>query len=290
MPRSDAPQLGIILLVVSNGLTASVDAIAKYLSPDLHSIQITWGFFLMIFVCLTAYALGRRVPLRDTLKTNRLGLQLTRSAMLALTLASLFIAIAYIPFADAIAISFMAPLFVTLLAVPVLGESLSYHRVAAVLIGLVGVIIIVRPGGGGLHWAYLMPLLYAVFFAIFQVMTRQLTATEDVFTTLFYTGAGGFLWVSLAVGFVWKPFGATTLLVFAVMGIMGAAAHLCIIKAFAAAQAGLLAPFSYTKVIWAILLGVVFFAETPSAATLSGTAVIIASGLYIYYHEGRRIA
>ena len=278
-------QSGIVLLVIFNGLTAAVDAFAKHLSRELHSVQITWGFFLLIFLSSGVLALLRGNTIRSALLTERLGLQMTRSAVLILTIVSLFVGIAYIPFADAIAISFMAPLFITVLAVPMLGEAFRWHRLSAVLVGLVGVVVIIQPGTGVLHWAACMPLAAGVFFALFQIMTRKLTVTDNWFTTFFYTGAGGLFWVSLAVGFFWRPLTLEHLALFAVMGLLGAGAHFCIVKALEAAQASLLAPFNYAKLIWAAAIGYLFFAETPSLATLLGSTIIVASGLFVLHHE-----
>ena len=207
---SSHARLGIVLLVASNGLTAAVDAFAKVLSPELTSVQIVWGFFLMFFVLIIIFTLLRGRPIAKVLRTDHLRVQLARSAALILTITFLFVGIAYIPFADAIAIAFMAPLFITVLAVPVLGETFSWYRLFAVLVGLAGVVIIMQPGAGVLHWAAFMPLAAGLFFALFQIMTRRLAATDDWFTTFFYTGAGGLLWVSLGVVFFWRPLAAGT--------------------------------------------------------------------------------
>ena len=258
MTGSSHVRLAIVLLVVSNGLTAAVDAFAKYLSPALHSVQITWGFFVMIFVAIFVFALVRGGGIRDVLRTEHLTIQLSRSAVLILTITLLFVGIAYIPFADAIAIAFMAPLFITILAVQILAEPFAWHRLAAVLVGLVGVVIIMQPGAGVLHWAAFMPLGAGLFFALFQIMTRKLAATDDWFTTFFYTGAGGFFWVSLLVGFFWRPLTVEYVGIFAVMGLLGAGAHLCIVKSLQEAEVSLLAPFNYTKLIWAAAIGYVF--------------------------------
>jgi drug/metabolite transporter (DMT)-like permease len=287
MSTSERPRLGIALLVFANGLTASVDGFAKYLSPDVHSVQITWGYFLGIFLGFVAYASLRRIRLPATMRTRRVRRQLARSAMLVLSIACLFLGVAHIPFADAIAISFMAPLFVTVLSGPLLGERMGWHRVGAVLAGLVGVVIIMRPGAGAVHWAAFMSLAGAAFFALFQIMTRQLAATEDSATTLFYTAAGGLFWTSLAVGFFWRPVAGEHLVVYAIVGALGITAHFCMIKAFEFAQASLLAPFYYAKLIWAALIGVAVFGELPGTATFLGSAVIAAGGIYVIYREGR---
>ena len=280
-------RLSVILLVVAFGLTATVDAFAKYLTTSLHSVQITWGFFVMTFLAIFVFALarGRNVP--SLLHTPNWRLQLARSGSVILSITLLFVGIAYIPFADAIAISFMAPLFVTILAVPILKEPFRWHRVVAVLVGLGGVVIIIQPGSGVFHWAAVMPLCSGFFFALFQIMTRKLSASDDWLTTLFYTGAGGLLWVSLAVGFFWRPIDLEHLGVFAVMGLLGATAHLFIVKALEAAEASLLAPFNYTKLIWAAAIGYVVFAETPSFSTIAGSVVIVASGFFVLRRRGQ---
>ena len=127
MTSSSQVRLSVILLVVAFGLTATVDAFAKYLSPSLHSVQITWGFFVMTFLAIFVFALarGRNVP--SLLRTPNWRLQLARSGSVILSITLLFVGIAYIPFADAIAISFMAPLFVTILAVPILKEPFRWQ-------------------------------------------------------------------------------------------------------------------------------------------------------------------
>ena len=153
------------------------------------------------------------------------------------------------------------------------------------LVGLGGVVVIIQPGSGVFHWAAVMPLCSGFFFALFQIMTRKLSTSDDWLTTLFYTGAGGLLWVSLAVGFFWRPLDLEHLGVFAVMGLLGATAHLFIVKALEAAEASLLAPFNYTKLIWAAAIGYVVFAETPSFSTIAGSVVIVASGLFVLQRE-----
>lgn len=281
------PVIGIAFLIASNGLTASVDGVAKLLTADLHSLQIVWGYCAVIFALLLVFALGRRTPLRRTLATRRRGTHFLRAGMLVATISALFWGLAYIPLADATAIAFMAPLFVTTLSGPMLGERIGAHRWVAVAAGFVGVVLIVRPQGGGLQWAVLLPLVSALFFALFQIMTRRLAATESTFTTLFYTGLGGMVWSSLLVPFVWRPMTATHLLVFAGIGALGVGAHLCMIRAFTAAEASLLAPFNYVKLVWAVAIGYLLFADVPGPAVLTGAAVIVASGLYVLVREGR---
>ncbi len=234
---------------------------------------------------LVVYALAIRAPGRGLLRSRRPVLQLARSGLLVLSISMLFIGLTYLPIAEATAISFISPLFIVALSVPLLGERVGLHRWIAVSIGLVGVLVIIRPGGGLVHWAVVMPLISAVAFALYQIATRVLAASDPVFVTLFYTGAGGFFWTCLLVPFVWTAPTVTEWIGFFFIGALGAAAHLCLIKAFELAQASLLASFNYSKMVWATLAGYLVFGDFPSLNTLSGCALIIVSGLYIIWRE-----
>ncbi len=279
--------LGIALLVASNGLTAVVDAVAKLMTGGLHPILIVWGYFLGIAILLAGYALVKRIPLARLAATRNRSLQMVRSALLVGTISFLFLGLAYMPLADAFAITFMAPLFITVLASPILGERVGVHRVGAVIVGLIGVIVIMQPGTGVFHWAAMLILVSALCFALFQITTRRLVGAAPTMVTLYYTGIGGLLWTSLMVGFFWSPIGLREMAVFIALGSLGIAAHVCVIKAFDAAQVSLLAPFNYAKLLWGIVLGYALFGDVPTLTVLAGSAIIVASGLYILWHDNR---
>ena len=280
--------LGALFLVLSGGLTAVVDAAAKFMSPSLHGVQVTWGYSLGITVLALAHAAVRSAPLRLAFATRRPVLQIGRGALLSVTISMLFMALAYLPLADVIAISFAAPLFITVLAAPLLRERIGVHRVAAVVVGLAGVAIVMRPGAGVFEWAALLALVSALFFAFFQITTRVLAATESPFTTLLYTGTGAFLCSSLVVPFVWAPPSLFEIALFAVISGLGAGAHVCMIRAYAFTQASFLAPFNYAKLLFAVAIGYVVFGDVPQLHVVAGSAVIVASGLYVLYRERAR--
>ena len=279
---------GALFLVMSNGLTATVDAAAKYMSPSLHGVQVVWGYSLAITVLVLGYAVVRSGPLRRAFATRRPLLQLGRGAMLFATISMLFMALAHLPLADVIAVSFAAPLFITVLAVPLLSERVGAHRVAAVVVGLAGVAIVMRPGAGVFEWAALLALASAIFFALFQITTRVLAATEPPFTTLLYTGIGTLVCSSLAVPFVWAPISVAEIGVFAVIGALGVGAHVCMIRAYEFTQASFLAPFNYAKLLWAVALGYLVFGDVPGLHVVAGSVVIVSSGLYVLYRERAR--
>ncbi|MCH2629926.1 MAG: DMT family transporter [Nisaea sp.] len=266
-------------------LISVVDTVCKVFTKDLHSIQLVWGYFVGINLTLWVFFLFKGEKFSNLRRTERPLLQIIRPAFLVCSISSLFIGLTYLPIAEATVIGFVAPLFITALSVPILKEHVDIHRWSAVAIGLVGVIIIIRPGGDLWHLASVMPLLGALFFALFQIITRLLAATERTHTTLFYTGLGGLAWSSLIVPFVWVTPSITHIFVFLSTGAMGAMAHLCMISAFDRAEASLLAPYNYTKLIWVSVLGYLIFNDVPSLDMWIGAIIIVSAGFYVLYRE-----
>ena len=231
---------GILFLLASIGFITVIDTTAKYMSPSLPAMEVVWGYFLGIFICVTAMAACRAGRLPRLLATRRPLLQLLRAGLLVLAVSLLFLALQYMTLADATAISFTSPLFVILLAIPILGERVDRARWLAVFAGLCGVLVIVRPGSGLASWVSLLPLLGAASFGGFQIATRLLASTESNFTTLFYTGAGGVLWSTFFLPFFWVTPELWHWFTFLVLGILGVVAHLFMIKAFEHADETLL--------------------------------------------------
>ena len=279
------PLKGIFLFITAIFLISIVDTICKFFTKDLHAIQIVWGYLIGINVTLWIFFFIRGEKLSKLVKSNRLVLQLIRPAFLICSISSLFLGLTYLPIAEATTIGFVAPLFITALSVPILREKVGIHRWSAVVIGFLGVIIIVRPGTEFWHIASIMPLLGAFFFALFQIMTRLLSATENTYTTLFYTGLGGLGWSSLMVPFVWSPMLRIHFFVFFSIGIMGAIAHLCMISAFDRAEASFLAPYNYTKLLWVAVLGYIIFGDIPSLEMWLGAFIIVSAGFYVFSRE-----
>jgi len=277
---------GVLYFLAAIGLISLVDTICKFYTGELHAVMLVWGYFVSMTVFVTAY-FGRRRQFALN-QSNQPVLQIARSGFLVMSIASLFVSLTYLPIAEATAIGFTGPLFITALSVPLLGERVGWHRWLAVMIGLAGVLVIVRPGGAVWHWSAGMALLGAVCFACFQLITRRLAGVDRHQTTLLYTSLGGTAWASLIVPFFWNTPTTGQLAMFLVIGAMGAGAHFFMIQAFSKAEASLLAPFNYSKLIWVAILGYLVFDDVPGFDTLIGSTVIAAAGLYVLYREGRR--
>ena len=276
---------GVLFFMTAILVISVVDTICKLFTKELHAIQIVWGYFIGINLTLWVFFFLKGEKLSKLKITDRPILQILRPAFLVCSISSLFVGLTYLPLAEATAIGFVAPLFITILSVPILKEKVGIHRWTAILIGFTGVIIIIRPGGEFWQFVSIMPLLGAIFFALFQIFTRLLSDTEKTFTTLFYTGLGGLGWSSLIVPFVWVVPSQIHIIVFLATGILGALAHLCMINAFDYAEASLLAPYNYTKLIWVTFFGYLMFEDIPSLEMWIGSGVIVSAGLYVLYRE-----
>lgn len=180
---------------------------------------------------------------------------------------------------------FMSPIIVTILSIPLLGERVGLRRWIGIVIGFAGALIVMRPGSESLQLSVLVVLTAAFTHALYQVFTRKLRAHDHQMTSLFYTGIVGAVATTAAVPFFWEPVAAADWLLFVFAGIAGGIGHLCLIRAFQNAPVSVAAPFSYSSLPWAILFGFVLFGDLPGAWTLSGAALIICSGLYIYHRE-----
>jgi drug/metabolite transporter (DMT)-like permease len=271
--------IGLVLLAVA--LFSVMDGLSKILAADYDPIEVVWGRYLAI--------LGLIAPLvlRDpaSLTTRRLGLQIARGVC-TLGAAVFFIAgLARLAIADATAIAFASPLLVTALSIPLLGERVGPRRWSAVAAGFLGVLIVVRPGSGAIGLTALLPLASATCWAVSLVVTRRLRSRDKPLTTLLYSTVAGFGLSSLALPFVWIPptAGAWTLMV--LMAVFSAAGQYLLIAGLARGDASLLAPFSYSQMIWSTLVGFVVFGTVPTAWTWSGAAVIVGSGIYIAHRQ-----
>jgi drug/metabolite transporter (DMT)-like permease len=259
------------------------DVTAKYLSASLPSIEIAWIRFL-VFALIMSPAMLPGSPL-FALRTERRGLHLLRGA--ALLGSSLFFisGLRYLPIAEASATGFVSPLFVTALSIIFLGEKVGLRRWIATALGLLGVIIILRPGTGAFHPAAFFPLVSALAWACTLIMTRMLSGSERAVTTMTYSSIAGVCILSTLVPFVWVAPTWHDILFGVFIGVASTAGQWIVVLAFRYADASVLAPFSYTQLLWVSILGFLVFGEVPDIWTITGAAFIVASGLYTAHRE-----
>ena len=281
--RADRPFKGIALILASTVFLGASDVAAKYLSATLPSIEIAWIRFL-VFALIMTPAMLPGSPL-FALQTGRPGLQWLRGA--ALLGSSLFFisGLRFLPIAEASATGFVAPLFVTALSIVFLGEQVGLRRWIATGVGLVGVIIILRPGSGAFHPAAFFPIVSALAWACTLIMTRMMSGSERAITIMTYSSIAGVCILTALVPFVWVMPSWHDILFGIFIGIASTAGQWIVVLAFRYADASVLAPFSYTQLLWVSLLGFLVFGEVPDVWTVTGTAFIVASGLYTAHRE-----
>lgn len=278
-----APESRGILAVLLAFLSFSVmDTVAKHLMDTLHPVQVVWARYASQTVFIVILLAPR---LRSLARTTSPGLQLLRSALLFAATLLFFTGLSLMEFAEAVALLQTAPLIIAALAGLVLGEAVGIRRWSGVCIGLVGALIIVRPGLGVFQPAALLPLGAAVCLASYQVATRMLSSADSIWTTLLYTAGVGTLFASAAVPFYWTAPSPAEAMMMALIGVIAGCGHLSLVYGLGQAPASILAPFNYTALVWATLFGFVFFAETPDTMTLAGAAIIVGAGLYVWHRE-----
>src|SRR5439155_24965968 len=255
----------------------------KYLSSSLPSIEITWIRFL-VFALIMTPAMIPGSPL-FALKTDRRKLQFMRGATVLGSSLFFITGLSFLPIAEASATGFVAPLFVTALSIVFLNEVVGLRRWIATGVGLLGVTIILRPGTSAFHPAAFFPLISALCWACTLIMTRMLSGTERAVTVMTYSSIAGFCILSLLVPFVWvtPTWQAVAFGVF--IGIASTAGQWIVVLAFRYANASVLAPFSYTQLLWVSILGFLVFGEVPDVWTVTVAAFIVASGLYTAHRE-----
>jgi drug/metabolite transporter (DMT)-like permease len=278
---------GILLMLVTMFFFVAGDTAAKLLTRDYPVIEIVWGRFVFHLAFLLLFFLSRgRTP---SLRSRRLPLQLLRPLFQVLGTTFFFFALMHMPLATASALFFAQPLLITALSVPLLGENVGPRRWIAVLVGFLGVIVIIRPVGV-VQWSALLPLATAASSALYQIATRAVARTDPVETSLLFTALFGAVAASLVLPFDWHRPDTAGWALLAASGLLSGTGHFCIIHAFRHAPASTLAPFSFTQLLWATLSGFLVFGDLPDPWTLVGAAIIIASGLYVFYRERARRA
>ncbi len=276
----------MLLVMVAVAMFVVMDSTSKYLTRFYPVTSVVWARYTF-HTLLVVLVLGPRLGL-SLVRTARPAAQLMRGLLLAVSTIFFVSALKHLPLAESSAIAFLAPVFVTILSVVVLKEKVGLARWIAVLCGFLGVLIIIRPGSGIFAWASLLPMCSAAFFASYQILTRRLAGLESAYTSIFYSGLVGTILLSIPLASAWTPpQTGFHMLLFVAVGVIGGFSHLVLIKAYNYAPASRLAPFSYTQLIWVAVAGYVVFGDFPDGWSLTGMAVLVASGLYTATHQLR---
>jgi drug/metabolite transporter (DMT)-like permease len=277
---------GILWMLATMFCFITLDTLVKHLLERYSLVEVTWArFFFATIVGIVACGprLGQVAVSRHPRQ------QLLRSVFLMATTGMFNAGIRTVPLATATTIMFLNPVLVTVLAIPLLGEKVGLQRWMGVFLGFLGALIVVRPWqeGMGVHgYGVIFLLVAAVLNANYQILTRRVRG-DDPLTSLLYTAAAGALVTSLLLPWFWQWPRAFDWLLLIGTGVAGGLGHLFLIRAFRAAPASVVAPFSYSSLVWATIFGFAIWGDWPDLWTWAGAALIIGSGLYIFSRERR---
>jgi drug/metabolite transporter (DMT)-like permease len=279
---------GILLMIAAVSTFAMLDATAKYIVNSLSTAMVVcfrYGI-ATAYVALLVWRMGGA----RLLVTSHRKLHAMRGLLLLGATGFNFLALNYIQLAQTSAITFSNPLIVCVLSPWLLGERVGFRRWMAVIVGFLGVLVIIRPGTAGFHWAMAASLLSALCGALYQIATRHVGLRDQALTSLFYvtlTGALGAVPLALVD---WQTPEIWQWGLLGLAAVFGTVGHFMLTEAHRRAPASLLAPFVYTQIIPMIVIGFLVFGDIPDGWTLAGGLVVIASGLYVLYRERRALA
>ncbi len=279
----DKNKVVVVILVIISTLSAAVmGSCVKYLSDDINSFMICFYRTLFGLLLILPFVVKNNF---QALKSKNIKLQFTRSMINVISMICWFSALGIIPLEKATALGFTTPLFTTILAVILLNEVIRFHRTAALFIGLIGILIIIRPGYIPLEYATFLMLIASLSFSFVQIFVKQLSGIDSNLTIIFYHLAFMTPVLFVIALFFWEPITFNNILIFIIMGAAGLIAHWCMNQSLKLSETTFVMPLQFTKLIWASLIGIYIFAEKPDFWTWIGGIVIFVSVVYITYRE-----
>ena len=281
-------------MILTSLVFALQDGVSRHLASNYHVITVVAIRFWFMAAFTLSVSAGREGGIARFARTAYPKTQILRGVLLVAEVVVTVLSFVLLGLIETHAIFAVYPLLVAALAGPVLGEYVGWRRGLAILVGLVGVLVILRPGIRVFSPAALVPLAGALMFAVYALLTRLVARRDSASTTFFYTGTAGAAAVTLVVPFFWTPMhGAADWLWMGLLCGMAVLGHFLMIKAYEVAEAGIVQPFAYFQLFFIVILGLALFGERPDAWTFAGAALILTAGLYTILRQaylGRRRA
>jgi drug/metabolite transporter (DMT)-like permease len=278
---------GIIFISIAIFMLASMDAVAKWL------VQSDYSVFQILFIrgCINLTILSCAMPFFGgirLIKTKRFGAHSLRGIFGFVAPFLFFSALQSMPLAEATVIFFVAPFIMTAASVPIFKEKVGIHRWGAILVGFCGVLYVIQPTSDIFNPAAFLVLGSALAYSFLMLASRWLGQTDATFTIVFYVTFWTVTVSAFAQPFVWQPIPFQDVLIIGLMALLSLAGNFFIVKAFTIGEVGVITPFEYSGLLWAVLFGVFIFDEVPGSNVWVGVSAIAVSGLYIVYRENRK--
>ncbi|MEO0999419.1 MAG: DMT family transporter [Pseudomonadota bacterium] len=288
--QSNDARRGIGLMIATTAVFAAQDGISRYLAAEYNVVlivMIRYWFFALFVLAISARRPG---GIRGVARTRQPVLQIFRGVLLVAEIGVTVLAFTLLGLIGTHTIFAVYPLMIAALSGPVLGEAVGWRRWAAIGVGFLGVLVILRPGFGVFAPEALIAVLAAFMFAAYGLATRFVARDDDAATSFFWTGIAGAAAVTLALPFVWEPLAPRDWGWMAVLCVTGALGHWLLIKAYEAAEASTVQPFAYFQLVFVSVIGLTIFGETLDGWTAAGAAIVVGAGLYTLWRERRRAA
>lgn len=277
---------GMVFMLLSVILFSINDALLKWLAGTYHPMQII--FCRSFFVCFLLLGLAFQKKAWKTLKSNKKKYHALRAVIGALAVPFYIYAFANLPLADAYAVAYIAPLFMAIFAIPILGEKVEKHAWIAICMGFLGVLIMMRPGSAVLSLGGLSALIAGVVYALALVMSRKLSQTESDFSITIWFTSTCFCMSTLFIPFYWQTPSLWDWGLFATLGLVGGCAVISVTRAFSLAPAAIIGPIDYLIFIFGALIGYIVWGDLPDMFVILGVLILVLSGLYLVYQETQR--
>ena len=270
---------GIVAMVAAAGLITLSDALSKYLTEHYPVGQVICLRQLAALLVMLPYV--RYVTGFDALRPVNRGGQVVRALLFVGSAVLTVTSLSVLPLSFVTIVLFSGPLFVGLMSAPILGERVDMHQWIAIAAGFAGVLMIVRPAGGGFEWLMLLPVLAAFINGLRDAVTRRISRTDSSISTLFWSGIAVMLAGFITLPFGWKAVDWEGAGWFLAAGFFNGTAHFLAIEAFRLGNAALVAPFRYSGLLWAMFIGFLIWREVPDAWMLAGAGIVVCAGIYM---------
>ena len=288
MTQQNNSRAGIALMIAATIVFALQDGVSRHLAGTYNTymvVMIRYWFFAAFVIALAARAPG---GLKAATQTSQPGLQILRGVLLAGEICVAVYGFTVLGLIDSMAVFICYPLLVAALSGPVLGEKVGWRRWAAIGVGCIGVLIILEPGVGVFNpWA-IIPLISALMFAIYGLLTRYVARRDSSATSFFWTGIVGAVAMTAVGMWFWEPMARPDWLWMALLCVSGVLGHWLLIKCYEMAEASAVQPFAYFHLVWSAILGISIFGETLRPAVIIGAALVVAAGLFTLWRERRQ--
>jgi drug/metabolite transporter (DMT)-like permease len=280
---------GILLMIAAVAAFAAQDGFSRYLAGGYNTLMVVMVRYWVFAGFVVFLALRRPEGFKTAIRSTRLGAHILRSLLLVSEICIIVYGYTLIGLIESHAVFAICPLLVVALSGPVLGERLTWQRWAAVGVGMAGVVIILRPGTGVFSWPALLPLISALFFATYSVLTRLTTRDEPTFPAFFWPGVIGAVIMTVIGLPQWQPIVGTDAVFLGIYACISILSHWLLLKCYEAAEASSVQPFAYLQIVFVSIIGITIYGETLALPVVIGTALIVAAGIYALWQERKPI-